>query len=121
MAPEGIRPKASMVPVITVQFQKGVRLKAKWVLLEKNKALKQIRNKAWRAGTQREQSSKPRRKFTLKLKGHQDPMSPIGSVGTSTCLLISVGVVEGLCWISLLITSNVNLRNKTTSYFTSKR
>lgn len=82
--------------------------------LRKFEAFQQISNKA---NSKQKQSLKSRRNVPSNPRVSK---RAVGSVGTSTCLLTSLGTLGGLLGCHFGSQSNVDLKNKMSSHFTSK-
>lgn len=69
---------------------------------------------------QREQSSNPGGNLLSNSSVTKKALSPLGSLGTSTCLLTSLGAPRSSLDPASLMPSSVVLKNRTASYFTSR-
>lgn len=78
-----------------------------------------MQNKVEELKMQREWSANPGENLPSNSRVGEKAVSSMGSVGTSTRLLTSLGVVRGCLQIPLMTPSNVILKSRTASHFTS--
>lgn len=119
-----MRPKAITGSVARACFQTGLKLKVKWVSLRdknKNQSLTTDPEYSPESSDTKRGTGNPGKNSTSNPRFGEKAANPISCVGTGTCLLTSlshVGIFSGSLNRPL---TNVNLKNKTTGYFPSKR